>query len=231
MYHVHAGHHLKQLAGANPGKINYASGGIGSPVNVPGVGDERRNRLGRNGRMHLHDQGRVGDDRDRRDIADEIEAQALVKCRVNCVRRCREEQRVAVRRRPYRRGADTWSRCGGSRVALGLLWRWPLVVFARKTRLAFHLVLAAWGRREPFPPPAFRRLPNQPIIQAIKHSRRVAPLELFVAPREQARGVNAAGVIVERRVRVEIVLRRLKRTGVERNDVIDVPVFQVLPVA
>ena len=63
--------------------------------------------------MNFHHQRRVGDDRDRRDVADEIEAQPLVERRVNRVRRCGEEQGVAVRRRPYERlGRDVGAGSG-----------------------------------------------------------------------------------------------------------------------
>src|SRR5262249_1463000 len=71
--HVDAGHHLEKLAGG----VAVSSGarrrhgelaGIGL-----GIGDELGNRLGRNRRVHHHDEAASDDARDRRDVADEIE--------------------------------------------------------------------------------------------------------------------------------------------------------------
>ena len=52
-----------------------------------GVGDELGNRLGRNRWIYLHDSGDADEACDRRDVADEIEIELVVKRRVDRVRR------------------------------------------------------------------------------------------------------------------------------------------------
>jgi len=77
VHEVGAGHDFEQLAGdmvgaANTGRAITNSTGIGL-----GTGDELRNRLGWNRRVHHHDVGIADDARDRRNVADEIEIQAI----------------------------------------------------------------------------------------------------------------------------------------------------------
>src|SRR5262245_6027547 len=72
-----------------------------------GVVDELRNRLDRNREIDLHHQWITADARDRRNVANEIEFEVLEKRDVNRVIRGDEEQRIAIRKRPYDRlGAD-----------------------------------------------------------------------------------------------------------------------------
>jgi hypothetical protein len=64
-----------------------------------GVGDEFGDRLGRNRWIYQHHERHADDCADRRDVADEIETELVVQCRVDGVRRTVEEERVTVRRR------------------------------------------------------------------------------------------------------------------------------------
>ena len=72
-----------------------------------GIGDELGKRLGRNRGMYHHDEGTADQARDRRDVANEIEIEFVVKRRIDRVRRTDQEQRVAVRSRAHDRlGGD-----------------------------------------------------------------------------------------------------------------------------
>src|SRR5262245_55622181 len=66
-----------------------------------GVRYELGDRLGRNGRIDHHDEGETDDARDGGDIAEENEIELVVESGVDRVRRAYNEERVAVRRRPY----------------------------------------------------------------------------------------------------------------------------------
>jgi hypothetical protein len=111
--HVDAGHHLEQLARhmdrrSDTGRAHIDLAGVGLRI-----GDELRDRSGRNRRIHLHYQGRTDDSCNRRDVADEIEAELFVGRRVGEVGGTGQEDRVAVGRRSYDRlGADI---AGGAR--------------------------------------------------------------------------------------------------------------------
>jgi len=72
-----------------------------------GVGNELGNRLGRKGWIYHHDVGLAANARDRRDVADEIIVELVVKSRVDRVRLTRQEERVTVTRCTHDRlGAD-----------------------------------------------------------------------------------------------------------------------------
>src|ERR1700680_146348 len=64
------------------------------------VGDELENRVGRNGWVHLHDEGHAGNACNRRDVADEIEIKIVVERRIDRVRADDLEERIAIGRRP-----------------------------------------------------------------------------------------------------------------------------------
>jgi hypothetical protein len=73
LFELDAGYHLEELAGdvawapgAGRAKIELARIGLG-------VGDEFRNCLGWKSQIDHHDQGGLGNARDRRDVANEIE--------------------------------------------------------------------------------------------------------------------------------------------------------------
>src|SRR5262249_20250187 len=98
---VDTGHHHEQLAenmGRAPdaGRRHVQLARIGL-----GISDEFGNRLGRDQRVHHHGIRGVDDTCDRRDVADEVEIEVGVKCRVDGIRRQHKEQRVAVRQRSY----------------------------------------------------------------------------------------------------------------------------------
>src|SRR5262249_61635534 len=65
-----------------------------------GVGDEFRDRLGRDCWIYRHDQWGASDAGDRRDVADKIEIELVIERRVDRARRADYEQRVAVRECP-----------------------------------------------------------------------------------------------------------------------------------
>src|SRR5215471_208657 len=64
-----------------------------------GISDELGDRLGRNRWMHHHDVGHDNNAGDRRDVADEIEVELVIECRVERVRRSGHKERIAVRER------------------------------------------------------------------------------------------------------------------------------------
>src|SRR5262245_10845077 len=64
-----------------------------------GVGDQLGNSFGRNRWMHHHDEAVAADACDWRDIANKIETELLVECRVDCARRSDQEEHIAVRGR------------------------------------------------------------------------------------------------------------------------------------
>src|ERR1035437_10775433 len=64
-----------------------------------GIGDERWKRLGRHRWMYQHDKGAADEARDRRDVANAVKIEIVVKRRLDGVRRTDQEERVAVRRR------------------------------------------------------------------------------------------------------------------------------------
>src|SRR6516225_6603047 len=101
MHQIGAGHRLEQLAGnmrraAAPGRrhINFAWIGLG-------ISDELGKRLRRNRRIHHHDIWKADDRCDRRDVAEEIEIELVVKRRVDCARRAEEAQGIAVGSRAH----------------------------------------------------------------------------------------------------------------------------------
>ena len=57
-----------------------------------------RDRLGRKRRVHLHDERPTHEARDRRNVANKVEIEIFVECRIDEVRGCDQEERVAVRR-------------------------------------------------------------------------------------------------------------------------------------
>src|SRR5258705_13849865 len=68
-----------------------------------GKGDELGNRFGRNRWMYLHDERYANYAGDRRDVADKIEIELGVECRIDRVGRTDDEQRIAVRGRTHGR--------------------------------------------------------------------------------------------------------------------------------
>ena len=63
--------------------------------------------------MHDHHGGFAAEARDWRDVADEVEFELLVECRVDEIRRSDQEQRVAVGRRVHDRlGRDVGAGAG-----------------------------------------------------------------------------------------------------------------------
>jgi len=103
--------HLEQLAG------HMARGAIARGAHVDlarvgfGIGDELRHGSGRNRWIHLHHQGTSDQSGNRRDVAHEIEVEALVERCVDGVCRADQQKRVAVRERFHHRfGADVGTR-------------------------------------------------------------------------------------------------------------------------
>src|SRR5215813_7310148 len=83
-------------AAANTGRAKTNSAGIGL-----GVSDELGNRFRRNRWVHHHDIGASDEARDRRNVADEIEGEFLIKGCVERGRRADQEERIAVGRRAH----------------------------------------------------------------------------------------------------------------------------------
>src|SRR5262245_20122845 len=103
MYHVDPGHHLEQLTsrmgrGSIAGRRHVDLAGIGL-----GVGDELRNRRGRKRWMYHNYAGLAANAGDRYDVAEEIEIELGVECRIDRIRRPDQEKRIAIRRCPYDR--------------------------------------------------------------------------------------------------------------------------------
>ncbi len=96
--------------------------------------------------MYHHDQGTADQARDRCDVANEIEIELVVECRIDRVRRTDQEQRVAVRRRTHDRlGGDI---AAGARPVLDDEWlaeplRQPLTYQTRE-----NVVRAAGGKAD-----------------------------------------------------------------------------------
>ncbi len=83
------------------------------PGLASGIGDELGNRFRGKRRIHHHHVGRAHDAGDRRDVAEEIEAEPIVERRVDGVRRADHQQRVAVGRRVHDRfGGDVAAGAG-----------------------------------------------------------------------------------------------------------------------
>src|SRR5215831_17969875 len=61
-----------------------------------GISDELGDRLSWNRWIHHHEVGHDNNAGDRRDVADEIEVELLIKRRVHRVRRMDEEERIAI---------------------------------------------------------------------------------------------------------------------------------------
>ena len=123
--HVHdvdAGHHLEQLAShvlraAVAGRPQVELAGIGL-----GVGDELGHGPGRHRRIHVHDERIAHDARNRRDIADEIEAQLVIERRIDGIERPGQQEGVAVgaaRPRPPRCRCCRPRRAGSRRRTAG----------------------------------------------------------------------------------------------------------------
>src|SRR5262245_65293434 len=98
MHQVHPGHQLEQLAedmggSSDPTRRHGELAGIGF-----GIGDKLGNRLNWNRRIYLQDTGCTDEAGDRHDVADEIEVELVVECRVERVRRMDKEERVTIRR-------------------------------------------------------------------------------------------------------------------------------------
>src|SRR5262249_3252240 len=64
------------------------------------IGNEFGKRLGRDGRMHQHDEG-PADHADHCNVADEIEIELVVQCRVDCGSGVKPEKHMAVSWRAY----------------------------------------------------------------------------------------------------------------------------------
>ena len=78
-----------------------------------GISNELRDGLGRNGWIDHHDGRNADDAGNGRDVADEIEIEVVVKCRVDCVRLGDPKQRVAVGRGVHDRvGGDIGAGAG-----------------------------------------------------------------------------------------------------------------------
>src|SRR5262245_29286402 len=87
-----------------------------------GISDKVGDRLGWNRWIRHHDGGHASDASDRRDIADEIEIEFVVKRRVDRVRRAHQEKGVAARWGTHDRlGADV----GAATRAVSTTNCWP----------------------------------------------------------------------------------------------------------
>src|SRR5689334_12889544 len=96
MTHVDAGHELEQFGRHVLGGADAARGEVELPRMGFGIGNEFRNGVDRNGRMHLqHVRYRKGAV-DGRKIADEIEIEVLIKRRVDGVGGSTPQKRIAV---------------------------------------------------------------------------------------------------------------------------------------
>src|SRR5262249_51716501 len=107
MNQVDPGHHLEKLACNMAGASDAGRSQIDLARVRLGIGSELGNCFGRNGWIYHHHYGLAGDACNRRDVAEEIEVEPLVKCRVDRARRACQEKRVAVRWGTHDRfGAD-----------------------------------------------------------------------------------------------------------------------------
>src|SRR6266540_4017088 len=87
-----------------------------------GISDELRDRASWNRWIHQHDVGHDNNAGDRRDVADEIEVELVIECRVDRVRGGGQEESVAVGRRAHDRlGADI----GAATRPLSITNCWP----------------------------------------------------------------------------------------------------------
>ena len=115
------------------------------PADAIGVGNELGNGLGWNRWIHQHYEWLANDARDWRDVADEVETELVVKCRVDRVHRSYQEERVAVRSRTHNRlGTDVGA---GARPVLDDEWlaepsRQPLADQASATQATRDLFRA-----------------------------------------------------------------------------------------
>src|SRR5215475_4640509 len=110
---INASHHLEQF----PGKMGHAPSSSGAHVELAWIGSsvsyELWDRFGRNGWNDHHDLGTTGSARDRRNVADEIEIELLVKRRITRVRKTNQEKRVAISGRIHDGlGGDVGTRTG-----------------------------------------------------------------------------------------------------------------------
>jgi hypothetical protein len=104
---VEAGHHLEQLAGNMRRAAVAGRRHLDRARTRLRVGDELRGARHRHRRVHHHDQGFSGDARDRRDVAQEVEAEIGIERGADRVGRTDEQKRVTVGRRPHDRfGGD-----------------------------------------------------------------------------------------------------------------------------
>jgi hypothetical protein len=112
--HVDPGHNLEQLTGevvrAPAGRIRH----VDSPRVSLGVRDELWNGLGRNRRVHHHDIWKAHDGGNWLNVADEIEIELVIKCRIDCVHRGDPKKRLTIGGRTHDRlgrniGARAWS--------------------------------------------------------------------------------------------------------------------------
>src|SRR6516164_1306685 len=97
--HVDAGHQFEQLAaemrrGSDPRRAHGDLARIGFCI-----GDQLRNAVDRNRRMHLDHVGRAHDPRDRHEVADEIVVEPVVKRHADRVADAGHQKRIAVGRR------------------------------------------------------------------------------------------------------------------------------------
>src|SRR5262245_35723836 len=107
MNQVDPGHHLEKLASNMAGASDAGRSQIDLARVRLGICSELGNCFGRNGWIYHHHYGLAGDACNRRDVAEEIEVESVVKCRVDRVRRGHQEKCVAVRWSTHDRfGAD-----------------------------------------------------------------------------------------------------------------------------
>ena len=122
MNHVDAGHHLEQFP-ADMCRSSIAGGCHADFARVGlGVGDEIGNRFGRDGWICLQNNGHAHDGGDRRNVADEVEIELVVKRGIDGVRRTDRDKRMAICRRTRYRlhrdvGRGTWPVLDDKRLA------------------------------------------------------------------------------------------------------------------
>src|SRR5262245_36070023 len=111
---VDPGHHLEKLASNMAGGSDAGRSQIDLARVRLRIGDELGDRLSWNRWIDYHDCGHAHDACNRRDVAEEIEVEPVVKCRVDRVRRGHQEKCVAVSWGTHDRfgadiGAATWA--------------------------------------------------------------------------------------------------------------------------